>query len=172
MFVNGKQGFLPVTFSGAEGTQSKLVLFATDDGGKSWRPDRLLPITGETSDGQWPSTVADSELITVSSIDNQRPKLTMVSAARQVVSKEAEIPSVSGVKQLSFASRDRGWVLTGDKLWLTVDGGASWNDVTPHAATRLSSSSAGLDLDALSGVNDVGDLCALSGTPGILSVED
>lgn len=137
---NGKQGFLPVTFSGPEGTQSELVLFTSDDGGNSWRSDGAIPLGSEISEGWVPSTVADSELITVSSSDHQRPKLTRVSPGNKFVTKDAVIPSGPGVDHLSFASPERGWVSAGDRLLLTVDGGASWTDVTPRFVVRPSGS--------------------------------
>lgn len=141
VFENGKRGFLPVTFSAAEGTPSELVLFASDDGGNSWRLDREIPLISKISIGQWiPSTVADSELITVSSSDHLSPKLTRVSPGNKVVTMAAVIPGGRGVDHLSFASPDRGWAAAGDRLLLTVDGGASWTDVTPRFVVRPSGS--------------------------------
>ena len=48
---DARRGFLPVTFSGGDGSPSALVLFATDDGGRSWRADRVLSNLDETSFG-------------------------------------------------------------------------------------------------------------------------
>jgi photosystem II stability/assembly factor-like uncharacterized protein len=60
----GKRGFLPVTYSGPDGSRSALVLFATDDGARVWRADRVLPHLDETSLGQRvPSTVVGAALI-------------------------------------------------------------------------------------------------------------
>ena len=41
-FEDGKHGYLPVTYGGAEGPALSLVLFSTDDGGLSWKPDRTV----------------------------------------------------------------------------------------------------------------------------------
>ena len=44
VFEDSKHGFVAVTYAG--GHQSAAVLFATDDGGRSWKPDRVLSEPG------------------------------------------------------------------------------------------------------------------------------
>ena len=49
VFEDSKHGFVAVTFTG--GHQSAAVLFATDDGGRNWKADRILSNLEETSEG-------------------------------------------------------------------------------------------------------------------------
>ena len=49
VFEDSKHGFVAVTYT--EGHQSGAVLFTTDDGGRSWKPDRILSGLEETSEG-------------------------------------------------------------------------------------------------------------------------
>jgi len=123
-----------VIFSGRAGVMSALVLFTTDNGGRTWRADRVLPALGEVR--AFPTTVADETLIAGRITDRS---LTLIRDARGgTVRATAKIaPERSAVTALSFVDSTDGWALvqyngTMTSLLSTSDGGNTWTDVTPR----------------------------------------
>lgn len=142
-FKDTRRGFIPVVFSPenySSGSQtSTLVLFSTHNGGQSWKPDRALPNLHD--DGVvLPSVFAvpDSVLILAPSFD--RRHLTLLTVAgdgkeNRVTTEVAEADAT--VRELSFASPSRGWILTNNyRLLATADGGTTWKWLVPGAAPR------------------------------------
>jgi photosystem II stability/assembly factor-like uncharacterized protein len=131
VFEDSKRGFVVVTFSGGNGDLSAAVLFATVDGGHTWKPDRILTNLEETSQGQTiPSAVVESTWITAAVADH-KPTLTEFGAGAGV--RTAPFSGYfRGVGQLSFVTPKEGWIIVGDgDLQSTVDGGKTWTDITP-----------------------------------------
>ena len=131
-FEDEKNGFLPVTYSGPEGSGLFLVLFSTHDGGDNWKLDRVLPHLPEAYGGvPFPSTVVDSVLLTAFGTGGGRPRLTAEIAGGKIKTVGTGIPGGTNVERLTFAGTDRGWVLSEGKLLLTADGGETWTNITP-----------------------------------------
>lgn len=135
VFEDDKHGFVAVTYSGGNGDKSAAVLFATDDGGRSWKPDRILANLEEKAVGQrMPSTVADSTWITARVWDYP-PALTALGVGARVRASIDPVSHFSGyfqVYQLSFATPTQGWIIVGDgELRSTTDGGATWTTLLP-----------------------------------------
>jgi len=114
-FSDAKHGALPVTYS-APNTNSEAVLFKTDDGGLTWKPDRILGDLRESSIGQkvvstvsgsvWMvATVSDNQLILWAIAPNSRTCNDVTKFTHQKVVKWAT------ADQLSFADAKRGWML-------------------------------------------------------------
>ncbi|MFZ0814714.1 MAG: glycoside hydrolase domain-containing protein [Candidatus Sulfotelmatobacter sp.] len=142
-FEDGRHGFLPVTFSGPDGASSALVLFATEDAGITWTPDRALLGLSEASQGVvFPSAVASSVWLNASisgtSITTgatERGKALTVGPTKTTTTKEAGLSKFSSILQLSFADDADGWLLLLDgELFSTSAGGATWRRVTPPPA--------------------------------------
>ncbi len=147
-FDDRKRGFLLVSYLGPETPTLTLVLFGSDDGGQTWKPNRVLP--GLAANGfMAPSTVSQSYLITAAVSDH---KLTLTSVApgnktsatgtaSNTSADVGNFPYASGVDELSFVDSERGWVLTSESncgpntgcgtLLATTDGGRTWAEVTP-----------------------------------------
>src|ERR1035437_3550856 len=130
---DANHGFLPVTFSGREGTKSALVLFTTNDAGHVFRPDRVLPNLDGTSPGQEVTTaLTDSHLI-VLGVSNQTG-LLLTALPRGGTQMNAMF-HVGGtpfaVLKASFADPSKGWALTSIGLLSTSNGGVTWTDITP-----------------------------------------
>ena len=135
VFGANKRGFLPVSYMGGENIPSKLVVYATDDLGRTWRPAGVLAESNLISADQIvPLAIADSVLIVSTSSSP-----TSVSVATVPLTGEATadaIASPMGALALSFADTTHGWVLSAfGKLLSTTDGGATWADVTPWRGT-------------------------------------
>jgi photosystem II stability/assembly factor-like uncharacterized protein len=135
VFEDDKHGFVAVTYTGGYGDKAAAVLFATEDGGLTWKPDRILVNLEEGSVGErLPTTVADSTWITAR-VSAHRPTLTALSAGARMRATIDPVSLFSGyfqVSQLSFATPRQGWIRdNGGNLLSTTDGGATWADISP-----------------------------------------
>jgi photosystem II stability/assembly factor-like uncharacterized protein len=152
VFEDSRRGFLPVAFSGPDDPAVEMVLFGSNDGGKTWRLRGRMP----RSSSPWATTVADSVWI-AATISNQALAFTAITldnktaTGRTTTHVNADIGHVGhvdSISQLSFLNGTRGW-LTADShscanlsmncpaLLSTNDGGISWSNITPPNANEL-----------------------------------
>jgi len=142
VFESERHGFLPVRYAvgpllGPD--LSTVVLFATDDGGRSWKYDRTLARVPDISC----SDVVGHTLIAVHSQLRKEPaeaqggaprlelSLYVLGSGQNVFSNSVGVFSYGAPVQLSFVSRDEGWANLLDRLLATRDGGKTWLKVTP-----------------------------------------
>ena len=142
VFESERHGFLLAQYQVGPLTGpdlATLVLFATDDGGKTWRQDRTLSRLPDIHS----SDVADSVLIATHSEQKKEGQNGTVTTAlslftlgpdRSVVRNTSEVSSQGAATQLSFVGRDQGWANLSDRLFATRDAGKTWVDVTPGGA--------------------------------------
>lgn len=136
IFTDSKHGYLPVTFAGVGGDGTILALFASNDGGYTWRHERSTVDSTETTEAL-PSAVANTIFITASISKRGRLKLANIGPEGKTKQYEATIAQHdSAVLRLSFLDDTQGWVLTSTGLLSTTNGGASWIDITPTSMTR------------------------------------
>ena len=144
MFMDKRHGFVSVTYSGPHDASSAVVLFASGDDGRTWKPDRIL--TNLESGFELASTVVDSNWITAR-VSAYQPSLTVLRAGARVRASNARWSNNTGysqILQLSFVTPIQGWVIqdsghegaalmrVGDgDLLSTIDGGATWTNITP-----------------------------------------
>jgi len=126
-FEDPKHGYVCVTYPGV------VVLFATADGGVTWKPDRVLSGSQTGSQGAVVvSAVADSTWITGRVQKDAMPQLRKLGPGASATDSTMPAPEESGLRQMSFATASQGWVVTNEsKLLATNDGGATWTDITP-----------------------------------------
>jgi photosystem II stability/assembly factor-like uncharacterized protein len=135
-FVDGKHGYLPVSYASYEGIRDlrSMALFATDDTGRTWKLDRTVRNTSEESLLQSESsTVADSVWIFVG-VPDHHPKVTEVHHGETIDASAQATTGVGyrGANAVSFVSQSEGWALLANgHLLSTTDGGATWTDITP-----------------------------------------
>jgi photosystem II stability/assembly factor-like uncharacterized protein len=150
VFSGPKNGLLGVTYSGPERTKAALVLFATEDGGRSWKPDRILPMPDVLAGGERiPSAVVNSVLLASSrSSSTGTMPLTIAPPGTKASTTIARVSSRAlAVFELSFADISHGWASTSLGLLSTADGGVTWTDITPStSAIRGSRSPTGRSL--------------------------
>jgi photosystem II stability/assembly factor-like uncharacterized protein len=128
-FSDSKHGSLTVTYSGPDRSASALVMFTTDDAGKTWKPDRVLLNLEETSPGMTvPSTAVGSTLIAAIK-SGAKVTLTIVGPGNDV--KRIDMHGFRQPPTLSFADASHGWASTANGLFSTIDGGVSWTEITP-----------------------------------------
>lgn len=140
-FNDDQHGFLPVTFSGPEGTKSAAVLFATEDSGQSWKPDRILANLYRMPVGNFvPSTMAGSTWITADVSDYTHPTLTTLGPGARIKAIDSSW-GYYGTFQLKFVTPAEGWLLLTDSdgtLLSTADGGSTWTAANPRRSTSRS----------------------------------
>lgn len=127
VFNTPEHGYLSVTYPGV------VVLFATNDGGRTWKADRMLTGLPEHSMGsKVASAIADSTWITGTAPGKSMPHLRKIEAGANIVDTAMPAPEASGVLQMSFISASQGWVLNSEsQLLSTNDAGATWADISP-----------------------------------------
>jgi photosystem II stability/assembly factor-like uncharacterized protein len=158
-FKDAEHGFVLTYLSPAndaeESKGTALVLYTTEDGGRTWNADRILTDRGASSKtGAALSRLVASSVIpesggagwtlVVAFNDRKHPSQITLMTVREEEASTNTATRVSrddvlrregdDVAELSFATSTQGWARTslGDIL-LTVDGGASWKDISPVA---------------------------------------
>lgn len=131
VFVDGERGFVPVNYSGSPGTPSKLVIYATADGGKTWSPLKVLDESRATSVGQVSSVAITDSILIVPTGSSAGVRASAVPLAGGVSS--SVVVSPFALSEISFADASHGWAMADHRrLLFTADGGNKWTDVTPH----------------------------------------
>jgi photosystem II stability/assembly factor-like uncharacterized protein len=136
VFQDNRHGFLPVRYEvGPEvgPITSSLVLFFTDDGGKTWREStRLTGLPDNYGPGiPYPEAVTGSVMVTAVVSSGQVSLFSARAGAKPGIHRSPISVHASSTDQLSFVSPERGWVLADYWLLSTSDGGISWTNVTP-----------------------------------------
>jgi photosystem II stability/assembly factor-like uncharacterized protein len=135
-FKSEKEGLVSVQYSVgpvAGPNLTTIVLFGTNDGGRTWKQDRIL----SRLPGAFISEIADSFWIGVNSelLKTLETKIQLYAEGRNVrlAKNVAFVASVGAATQLSFLSQNQGWLDMSDKLLATKDAGNTWADITPGA---------------------------------------
>jgi len=142
-FVDPKHGFISETFDRKTGTE--LVLYATEDGGDTWKLDRS--ITDQATDpetGTHPYRFGPTCLVPASgggtllltTLDEGHGTLSLETVNH---GGEVSVSTSKGLLEehewavgLSFSSSTHGWLRTSSGRTFTTDnGGASWRDISP-----------------------------------------
>jgi hypothetical protein len=118
----------------------EVSLFATDDGGRTWRLVADLP--NLPSRGGYGVAATDSELLYARKSRGGGIRLTSVRPGRQARTLVSPIAGEGGIMfQISFSGARAGWALLGARLYATNSGGSAWSDITPP---QLGSARAGV----------------------------
>jgi photosystem II stability/assembly factor-like uncharacterized protein len=132
IFLDEKHAFVAVTYA-AQFKKSAAVLFATSDGGITWRADRILTNLPETTGGKKvASTIADSTWIIAFESSNaggvSPPMLLSLRSGESVrASDDIALHYSFAWPSLSFITPIRGWIVSMRAgLLLTDDGGRTW----------------------------------------------
>ncbi len=150
-FENARDGVLPVIV--AAGSESRLDLYRTRDGGLTWEPVSQLPLGREIAPGtRFPISILNAEqsiaILPDRRVATRSPSgITAITASRDLLA--------GGIRELDMATPSIGWAkhvdgscVNGDKsqcaqttrLLRTADGGQSWETLA-IPATPISPSS-------------------------------
>jgi hypothetical protein len=105
-------------------------MFATQDGGRTWKQDRTL--SNLVEDETVKSTVAGSIWMLPFAPQGTQPKLVKLSPNDRIKAESHESNGAFNLCGLSFLTKDEGWMNCAGELSFTIDGGASWTSITPR----------------------------------------
>jgi photosystem II stability/assembly factor-like uncharacterized protein len=134
VFRDSLNGYESVMYTGGNGDKSAMVLFATTDGGRTWKPDRILSNLDESSaGGRSFSAIAGSDWIFSYAPDGSQTTLAKIHPNE----KKTATTNKNGHDgyndcELSFLTADEGWMNCLGILSSTIDSGASWTAITPR----------------------------------------
>jgi hypothetical protein len=137
-FEDGEHGLLEVSYRGGVGVKSTTVLFATGDGGRTWKPDRMVTQEYDSREYGEP-VVVDSAWLFVN-VSDHHPAIKTIAKGEQINANGEAATTVSrytDAGKLSFVSTAQGWVIVDGELLSTTDGGATWTDITPGPKPRV-----------------------------------
>lgn len=148
-FTDAKHGFLPIMLSewtdAEKGRGRALVLYATDDGGLTWKVDRSFTshkylengVSVDPFGSVSPIPQPDNKVLLMMPVrDHTSRRLTMKISTREETVASSSVDKVLYEREEgggpSFISPTQGWLGTSrGRLLATVDGGATWKDISP-----------------------------------------
>jgi len=131
VFEDPEHGFAAVNYSGPEGTPPKFVVYATEDGGRTWQPRRVLAEAGEPSIGSPLALSITDSMVFVPAVSSAMTTAVVGIPLRGGFSSNVVVSS-QGVLELSYADSAHGWMRRTDGKFLsTADGGSTWADIAP-----------------------------------------
>jgi len=161
-FTDANHGFVPIWLRASSNVEeprgTALILYTTEDGGRTWGRDKTLADRGAFSKtGAALSRIGASAVVPdpsggVSSFlvaFNDRKHLnrvTLMTVGRGETWTDATPAAISenvlwrqgdDVAELSFTNAEQGWARTSlEDLLLTTDGGKTWKNISPVLVTR------------------------------------
>lgn len=133
VFTSSLNGYEEVMYTGGNGDKSAAVLFATGDGGRTWKPDRILSNLAESSAGSSvESAVAGSTWVVPFAASGQPPTLLKLHPNDRTEAPAHKSGGDFRRCSLSFLTPDEGWLNCSGKLSSTADGGATLTEITPR----------------------------------------
>lgn len=132
VFENDLHGYEAVTYAGIGEAKGAGVLFETNDGGRTWKQDRVLTNLDRVSVGVPAiSTVVDSKWMVPVVPKTGEPILTVVPSGGTETAQADTMVGGMSRRKISFLSPSRGWLSCSKGLLSTTDGGATWTEITP-----------------------------------------
>ncbi|HMD76246.1 MAG TPA: hypothetical protein VKG86_02610 [Terracidiphilus sp.] len=134
VFTDSLNGYEPVTYINGD-EKSAEALFATTDGGRTWHIDRTVtnldPSTAERSS---PSAIVGSTwLFSFAPGGTQTTLIRIHPNEKKAAAANRDGHDGFNGCDLSFLTADEGWMNCTGNLTSTIDGGATWTNITPRA---------------------------------------
>lgn len=129
VFTDSLHGYETVSYSTFKDSKSVLVLFESGNGGRTWKPDRIL------------SNLYDRELISPIVVGStwivpfapkgSEPTLMRLLANERRAAADHKLGDLTQCS-LSFITSEVGWMNSHSGLSSTIDGGATWTSIAPR----------------------------------------
>jgi photosystem II stability/assembly factor-like uncharacterized protein len=129
-FADNHHGYEVVSYSTFKDSKSDLVLYETVDGGRTWKPDRIL---SNLYDGEMVgSTIVGSTWIVPFAFRGSKPSMVKLFAGDRKSVPDHKIGEFASCGH-SFLNSSEGWRACSDGLSSTNDGGTTWASIAPRA---------------------------------------
>jgi photosystem II stability/assembly factor-like uncharacterized protein len=138
--TDSTHAYVHVVFSSERMQNPILALYASSDGGLTWTLSRAVPREQDVQEmitmagSFWIVAGMSKRVLTVTTITSESSSAPSASVSTDISGIVAGLSSVEGV---SFADRNHGWVLAGNRLLSTTDGGVNWSDISPIQVRKL-----------------------------------
>ena len=129
-FTDSLNGYEAVTYSDSEVSKSVAAMYATQDGGRTWKLDRILSNLAEEETVK--STVAGSTWILAFAPQGSQPALVKLAPGGMATAATHKGSGAFTCSDLSFLTPDEGWMNCSGNLSSTIDGGAPWINIAPR----------------------------------------
>ncbi|HMD76247.1 MAG TPA: glycoside hydrolase domain-containing protein [Terracidiphilus sp.] len=129
-FTDSLNGYEAVTYSDSEASKSVAVMYATQDGGRTWKLDRILSNLAEGETVR--STVAGSTWVLPFAPVGSEPALVKLFPGGRTAAATHTSSGTFNLCGLSFLTPDEGWMNCSSGLSSTIDGGATWTAIAPR----------------------------------------
>jgi photosystem II stability/assembly factor-like uncharacterized protein len=132
VFIDKLNGYEEVTYTGAGDDKAASVLFATGDGGRTWKPDRILLnlAPGIAGDHQFSTMAGSTWIHSFSTIRSEHRLMKLAPKSGTTDGANSDLNHHNC--DLSFITPDEGWMNCSGNLSATIDGGATLRDITPR----------------------------------------
>jgi len=132
MFKDSQNGYLAVHYSAPGFSSLKLVVYATQSGGKSWQPVKVLPGPA------YPLVALTDSVVILPTISGKgKPTTEVVPLTSQAQpTRPVSSQRQNAITAFSFLNGSDGWAIK-DGLYATDDGGATWKNISPPSKCSL-----------------------------------
>lgn len=130
IFQDSRHGYTEVYYVGDPDQRAWLVVYSTDDSGKTWHPAKVLSASRGLMPGlQFP--IVDSSIVVPT---GRGAEGSSIAAVRLDGGMSSVTVSGSAAPEMTFADTSNGWKRVGQRLGATRDGGSTWTDIGPDSA--------------------------------------
>jgi photosystem II stability/assembly factor-like uncharacterized protein len=129
VFTDSLNGYEVVNYRSPLGSKSAAAFFATQNGGRTWKSDRVLSNLVENEIVN--SAVAGSTWILPFAPQGALPTLLKLRPNEMIAAPDHKTSGDFRRCSLSFFTADEGWMSCSGKLSSTIDGGSSWTEIIP-----------------------------------------
>jgi photosystem II stability/assembly factor-like uncharacterized protein len=135
VFGDKLHGYEAASYNGSNGKKSTALLFETGDGGRTWRPDRILSDLAE-NETVANTVVGSTWIIPFTPQGNQTTLVKLRPNDRMAAASHKSSGDFNNC-DLSFLTAEEGWMNCSGTLTSTINGGATWTAIVPRVRCRV-----------------------------------
>jgi photosystem II stability/assembly factor-like uncharacterized protein len=133
VFTDNLTGYEEVTYTGAGDDKAAAALFVTNDGGRTWKQDRIFAnlAPGTAGDHLFSAIAGSTWILSFTGTGNEHKLMKLTPKSGRTDGANSDLKHNNC--HLSFIRPDEGWMNCSGNLSSTIDGGTTWTSITPRA---------------------------------------